>query len=66
VRRDLHDKAGYMTASVPIRVLCKRPLTSRVGPYMTMPLEDLEWHALSWDLSAQVEGSTINMVRGLT
>jgi class 3 adenylate cyclase len=33
---------------------------------LTRPLEDLEWHALSWDLSAQVEGSTINMVRGST
>ena len=36
-RQRLHDKAGYMTASVPIRALFKSPLTLRAGPYMTTP-----------------------------
>jgi hypothetical protein len=35
--RGLHDQAGYMTASVPIRALVKSPWTLRAGPYMTTP-----------------------------
>jgi hypothetical protein len=37
--RGLHDEAGYLTASVPIRAPCKNPWTSWAGPYMTMPHE---------------------------
>jgi hypothetical protein len=45
VRGYLHDKAGYMTASVPIRAVFKSPLTLRAGPYMTMPSIGLRHHA---------------------
>jgi hypothetical protein len=36
--RSLHDEAGYMIASVPIRASFESPLTSRAGPYMPMQL----------------------------
>jgi hypothetical protein len=58
----LHQEAGYMTASVPKRVVpLASPLTARAGPYMYLPTAD-KYHRLAHRSSKGQTGIDLRVI----